>query len=285
MRVAVLGTGTMGEGMARSLLRAGHEVTVWNRTRSRAEPLAADGATVADTPAGAVAGAEMVLTILFDTDAVLTVLGEAAGSVAPQAIWVQSSTIGLDGTARAARLAAERGIGYLDAPVVGTKGPAAQGKLVVLVSGEPALRERAQPVFDAIGARTVVAGDTPGPASALKLVVNAWIASVNAANAQSLALAGALGLDPRLFLDTIRGGPTDNAYAQAKGAAILAGDFDPQFTVAGVTKDLGLIRAAAGAAGVPTVLLDGLVAAYRSAEERGHSGSDMAAVAHAFQPD
>src|SRR6185369_2262752 len=98
MRVAVLGTGIMGTGMARSLLRAGHAVTVWNRTAARAEPLEADGATVAGSAADAVAGVEVVVVMLFDTAAVLAVLADAAGA-APDAIWLQASTIGPDGIA------------------------------------------------------------------------------------------------------------------------------------------------------------------------------------------
>src|SRR4029079_7037111 len=96
MHVAVLGTGIMGAGMTRSLLRAGHDVRVWNRTAARAQPLADDGATVAGTPAGAVEGAEVVLVMLWDSPAVLDVLGSAAGA-APDAVWLQGSTIGADG--------------------------------------------------------------------------------------------------------------------------------------------------------------------------------------------
>ncbi len=284
MRVAVLGTGAMGEGMARSLLRAGHQVTVWNRTPARAQPLAADGATVAPSPGAAVDGAEVLLTMLFDADAVLDVLAQAAGSVAPQALWLQASTIGPDGTARVAELARKHSIAFLDTPVLGTKAPAAQGKLVVLAAGDPELRERAQPVFDAIGSRTVWAGDRPGQASALKLAANAWVAAINAATAQSLALAEAQGLDPRLFLEAIRGGPVDTPYAHVKAEAILTGNFDPQFTIAGVSKDLDLIRDAATESGVATVLIDAVAQAYRTAAQDGHAGSDMAAVVHAFRP-
>ena len=100
MQVAVLGTGTMGAGMSRSLLRAGHTVRVWNRTAAKAEPLAADGATVAGSPGEAVRGAEVVLVVLFDTAAVLEVLAAASGSAEPEAVWLQASTIGPDGTVR-----------------------------------------------------------------------------------------------------------------------------------------------------------------------------------------
>jgi 3-hydroxyisobutyrate dehydrogenase len=288
MRVTLLGTGTMGVGMARSLLRAGHQVTVWNRSTEKARPLADDGAIVADSPAAAVRDAEAVVTMLFDTDAVLAVVAGTAGSWQPHAIWVQASTIGLDGTARAAAWADKHGIAFVDAPVLGTRNPAAEGKLVVLASGEAALRERAQPVFDAIGGRTVWAGDSPGAASALKLAANAYVATLNAAVGQSVALAGALGLSPTMFLDAIRGGPVDSPYAQAKGAMMIGGEFDDaQFAVAGVTKDVGLVRDAVvgSGTGMSTALIDAVAQAYRLAEADQRGQQDMAAVVTSFVPD
>jgi 3-hydroxyisobutyrate dehydrogenase len=274
----------MGEGMARSLLRAGHQVTVWNRTSQRAQPLAADGAVVASTPAEAVTGAEVVLTVLFDEDAVREVLDEAVGALDPAAVWVQASTIGVEGTARAADFATKHGVSFVDAPVLGTRGPAAQGKLTVLASGDPALRERVQPVFEAIGARTVWAGDRPGPASELKLVANAYVASLNAALGQSVALAGALGLDPALFLEAIGGSAVDSPYVKLKGGAMVTGEYtDAQFTVAGVGKDVGLIRDAAQP-GISTVLLDAVAQVYREVEQAGGGDHDMAAVVTGYRP-
>ncbi len=171
--------------------------------------------------------------------------------------------------------------------MLGTRGPAAQGRLVVLASGDPALRERVTPVFEAIGARTVWAGDRPGPASALKLAANAYVATLNAAAGQSIALATALGLDPALLLEVLRGGPVDSPYLQAKGAVMIDGSFaDTQFAVDGVRKDVALIREAAGAApgGVSTVLLDAVAQAYHSASADGHGDDDMAAVVSHFRP-
>src|SRR5579875_1745345 len=133
MRVAVLGTGTMGAGMARSMKRSGLDVVVWNRTRERAEPLADDGITVADSVADAVTGADVVLTMLFDADAVLSVCGDITGALGTDSVWLQSSTVGPQGMRRIADAAA--GTPLLDAPMVGTKEPAEQGKLVALVSG------------------------------------------------------------------------------------------------------------------------------------------------------
>jgi len=281
MRVTVLGTGVMGAGMARSLLRAGHAVTVWNRTTEKAGPLAGDGATVAGTPAEAVAGAEAVLVMLFDTAAVLEVLAAAGSS---DAVWLQGSTIGPDGTAEVARWAAEHGLRLVDAPVLGTKGPAEQGKLVALLSGDRALADEAAPVVAGYAARSVYAGPELGAASALKLVCNAWIATQNAAVGQSMALAEALGLDPALFLDAMSGGAADSAYLHLKAELIARRDFAASFSLDGALKDVELILAAARGVGVGDDVLAGLATAYRRAVEAGHGAEDMSAVYRAFPP-
>jgi 3-hydroxyisobutyrate dehydrogenase len=275
MKVALLGTGTMGAGMARSMQRAGLEVTAWNRTKAKAQPLATDGITVAASVQDAVRGVDAVVTILFDVDAVLDVTADLVGA-AGDAVWLQSSTVGVDGIARIAEAAA--GTALLDAPVLGTKQPAEQGKLVALVSGEDELIERARPVLDAIGTKTVRAGDRIGQASALKLVCNAWILSITAATAQSIALASALGVDPEKFLAAIEGGPSDSAYARLKAKAMMAGDYTPAFGMDGGRKDLGLIADAARAAGVPGDLIGGVRALFDRAGENGHDGDDIAAV-------
>jgi 3-hydroxyisobutyrate dehydrogenase len=279
--VAVLGTGKMGAGMARQLLQHGHTVTVWNRNRDRAAPLADDGATVADEPSGAVRGAEVVLVVLFDADSVVDVLRAAGPAMTGETVVVQSSTVGLD-IDRVAEETHRLGVRLLDAPVLGTRQPAEQGTLTVLASGDPALRTVADPVFDAIGSRTVWAGDEVGAASRLKLVCNAFIGAQTPATAQSVALAEGLGLDPQLFLDAISGGASDSALARGKGAMMIAGDYPPAFDVQGLRKDLALVLGAAEHAGVTTELAQAVLTIAERAEERGHGGDDMAAVRTGF---
>jgi 3-hydroxyisobutyrate dehydrogenase len=179
MRVAVLGTGVMGAGMARSAKRAGLDVVAWNRTRDRAALLADDGIEVADSVTAAAGGADVVLTALFDTDAVLAVADDLLAALQPEAVWLQTATVGPGGIARIAERAGAATL--VDAPVLGTRKPAEDGALTNLVSGDRAAIEAARPVLDAIGSRTVVVGDTTGPASALKLVCNAWIGAITAA--------------------------------------------------------------------------------------------------------
>ena len=281
MQVAVLGTGIMGAGMARSLLRAGHDVRVWNRTAARAQPLADDGATVAGTAAGAVEGAEVVLVMLWDITAVLDVLGAAAGA-SPDAVWLQASTVGPDGMREIA--AARPDLRLVDAPVLGTRAPAEQGTLVALLSGSPADLAAAQPAVDGYSARSVHAGEQLGAASALKLVCNAWVATMNAAVGQSVALAEGLGLDPALFLDATRGGASDTPYLHMKAELIAKGEFPPSFALEGAFKDVELIRAAARSASVADDVLAGLVAVYGKAVAAGHGEEDMSAVYLAFPP-
>ena len=174
--IAALGTGVMGAPMARNLARAGFDVRAYNRTRARAEPLAADGVTVHDEAAEAVRGADVVLTMLADGDAVGAVMADEGvlDAMADDAVWIQASTVGVRAADELAELAAGRGIAYVDAPVSGTKQPAEEGKLTVLASGPEDVRERLAPLFDAVAARVVWLGEA-GAGSRMKMVVNTWL--------------------------------------------------------------------------------------------------------------
>lgn len=206
----------------------------------------------------------------------LGVTDELVAALGPDAVWLQSSTVGVEGIARIAEAAGSAAV--LDAPMLGTKKPAEEGKLVPLVSGPRERVDRVRPVLDAVGTKTVDAGVELGPASALKLACNAWILSITAAAAQSVAPAARLGIDGDLFLEAIGGGPSDSPYAQLKGAAMLQGDFTPSFGLDGGRKDLELIADAATTAGVDTALLDGVRAPFDSAAKKGHGEDDLAAV-------
>lgn len=283
MRVAVLGIGTMGVGMAHSLLRAGIDVTVWNRHRENAVPLGDDGARVAESSSEAVTDADVVLTMLFDEKAVSEVAGDFLPAMKDGAIWMQSATVGPAGIHALAGAANSHGVSLVDAPVLGTKNPAEEGSLVVIASGPTELLDRLSPVFDAIGSKTVRAGTVIGAASALKLACNAWVASITAATAQSLALCGALGIDPRLFLSTIDGGPSDTPYAQLKGGMMLDSDFTPSFGVDGLVKDLELMLDAIEPTTMPPILLRAVRDAFAEAGGAGHGRDDIASVITVFQ--
>lgn len=282
--VAVLGTGLMGSGMARSLLRADLDVRVWNRTLDKARALEHDGATACSDPAAAVTGADVVITMLFDGPAVESAMADTLVATPDEAVWLQTSTIGLDAVQACATLAESRGIGFVDAPVLGTREPAEQGKLVALAAGPRRLRELVAPVLDAIASRTLWVSEQPGDGHRLKLVANAWVLSLVGATAQSVALARAFGLDPQLFLDAIAGGPTDCTYAQLKAASMISGQFPPSFTLGGAVKDSGIIADALRANDVTASLMVALNEGFAAAADAGHANEDMAAVITAFGP-
>lgn len=279
-RVAVLGTGIMGGPMARNLLRAGHEVTVWNRTVQKTEALKDEGGRVASTPADAVRDAEIVLTMLADAPVVeATVIESGSFEAMPQgALWIQSSTIGVAATERLAELAGERGITFVDAPVLGTKKPAEDGQLFVLASGPDEARARCEPVFDAISRGHVWLGEA-GLGTKLKLVANNWILCTIENLSETFVLAQTLGVDPRSFLEAIAGGAMDMPYAHLKGEAILNENFPPSFPLSHARKDVALILDAAGDVELP--LVRATLQQFDRAVELGHADEDMSAVYHA----
>ena len=286
MRVAVLGTGIMGTGMTHSLLRSGLDVTVWNRHPGRAAPLAADGARVAATAAEAVADADAVITMLWDGNSVAEVMADALPAAPDGVLWVQTSTVSLhDAGDLLPALAEGCGARYVDAPVLGTRQPAEDGRLTVLAAAPEALRDPVAAVFGAIGARTVWVSERPGDGTRLKLVANSWVGTIVAATAQSIALAQGLGLDPRVFLDMMKGGAVDAPYLHIKGEAIIAGQFTPSFAVEGAVKDTGLIAAAMRESGTDATLMEAVRAQFRKAAESGHGEEDMAAIFYAFRPE
>jgi 3-hydroxyisobutyrate dehydrogenase len=262
--VAVLGAGgAMGFAMARNIARAGLPVRAWNRSRAKAEPLAQDGAVITGTPAEAAEGATIVLTMLADAEAVVQSMDSDDGALPVMArrndldhpVWLQMSTIGEDATRRCIALANNYGVGFVDAPVLGTRQPAEQGQLVVLESGPEEARPRTHPVFEAIGHRTIRAGEA-GAGTRLKLVTNSWVLAVVEAGAETIALAEGLGLDPSLFFQAVEGGALDLPYLRMKGQAIADRDFAPSFRLALAAKDASLVRESASQHGLDLPLLD-----------------------------
>lgn len=283
-KVAVLGTGIMGAAMARNLLRAGHEVHVWNRDPAKTSPLADAGALVAASPAGAVAAADVVLTMLYDAAAVTDVIRRAASGVRAGTAWVQSTTVGVQDAAALAGLADEVGLDLVEAPVSGTREPAEAGQLLVIAAGPEAVRERVAPVLDAIGARTVWTGQDPGAGSAtrLKLVVNSWVIAASNAAGEIVALAGALGVEPRQFFDLIDGGGLDLPFLRSKTGLILDDRLDPaSFAVDTSLKDARLIVDAAREHGLRLDGAEASAARLERVASQGRSKQDMAAAYYA----
>ncbi|HET6354509.1 NAD(P)-dependent oxidoreductase [Streptomyces sp.] len=277
--VAVLGTGIMGAAMARRLLRSGLSVRAWNRTREKAEALVADGAYCAESPQDAVAGADVVLTMLNDGPRVLAAMRAASAGLAPGTVWAQSATVGEAATAELADFAGRHSLVFVDAPVLGTRRPAEAGELLVLAAGPDSARSTLAPVFDAVGRRTTWVDDdgSRAAASQLKLVLNSWVAALTHATGEALALARVLGVDPQAFLDSVSGGPLDSGYLRAKAKAILDGDYTPSFAVGNALKDSRLIVEAGQRAGVRLDLAQAGVARFERLERRGLGEHDMAA--------
>jgi 3-hydroxyisobutyrate dehydrogenase len=246
--IAVLGTGTMGHGMATSARRAGIPTIVWNREPETNRDLAELGAEVADTAADAARRAAIVVTMVTDADAVMSIARDQGmlAALAPDAIWVQMSTIGVAGIERVAALVeTERpDITLLDAPVSGSKEPAAQGQLTIFASGPEETRVRVTPLFDALGQRTVWVGPV-GSGTRLKLVNNTWLAFSAEAMDASLALAHRLGLETETVADALGGGTLASPWQTAKLQRILEGDFSPQFPLSLALKDVHLALEAA----------------------------------------
>jgi 3-hydroxyisobutyrate dehydrogenase len=283
--VAVLGTGIMGAAMARNLLASGMEVRAWNRSREKAEPLAQDGAQIADNPKDAARGANFVLTILADTDAVEEAVGkDVLSALAEDGVWLQMSTVGEDGNERLLGMAADHGVAYVDAPVLGTKQPAEQGQLIVLASGPEEVRERSEQVFSAVGSKTVWLGEA-GEGSRLKLVVNNWIVGLLGVLAETVAFANTIGVDPAKFLETIEGGPLGLPYAQIKGNMMVEEDFPTSFSANLARKDAGLVLDAAEAHDLRMQIAESVAARFDEAIRAGHGEADMAAVYQAAKPE
>lgn len=283
--VAVLGMGLMGSAMAGRLLGADFEVRVWNRTPEKCAEPAAAGAVATSTPAEAARGARAVISMLADgaaTEAVMAGPHGALAAMEPDALWLQMGTVGVAACERLTGLAADAGIAFVDAPVLGSREPAKRGELVVLASGPEEARVRCAPIFAALGQETLWLGPA-GAGSRLKLVVNGWILSLVTSVAESMAFSQALGLDPTLFLDAIAGRPMDSPYAQSKGHAMAQGDFRTAFPLRLAHKDARLILEAAEESGVDLPLAREVATHFADALALGHGDDDMAAVVTAIR--
>jgi 3-hydroxyisobutyrate dehydrogenase len=247
--VAVLGIGAMGHGMATSARRAGLPTVVWNRDPEATRDLAELGADVAETAADAARRAAIVVTMVTDTDAVLSIAQDHGmlAALSPGAIWAQMSTIGVDGIERVAALVEKErpDITFLDAPVSGSKDPAEQGQLTIFASGPDEARTRVAALFDALGQRTIWVGPV-GTGTRLKVVNNTWLAFAAEAVAASVALARRLGLATDTVADALDGGPLVSPWQAAKLQRIANGDFSAQFALALALKDVRLALDAAG---------------------------------------
>ncbi len=244
----------MGSAMARNLLRAGLRVGVWDRTAAKADRLTGAGATAHPGPDVAAANADVVITMLSDGPALTSVaVGQGMlKALRPRAIWSQMGTIGVRAIEELGDTVARQrpDLQFVDAPVSGTRGPAEAGQLLILASGPQSARQPLEPVFRAIGSRTMWLGDA-GAGSRLKLVLNSWLAFLMEGIAESVALADTLGVDHAALADALRGSTLEAPVALAKLAKIDAGDETPDFALRWAAKDIDLAIAEAGTTTLP----------------------------------
>lgn len=283
--LAVLGIGTMGHGMAVSALRAGIPTTVWNRNPESTRDLVALGAAVATTAADAARAATIVVTMVTDADAVISVVRDEGvlAALAPGAILVQMSTIGVAGIERLATMvSAERpDVILLDAPVSGSKDPAEHGQLTVFASGPEEAGPRVAPLFDALGQRTIWVGNA-GTGTRLKLVANTWLAFAAEAVATSVAFAHGLGLETETVVTALQGNPLVSPWQEAKLHRIAKGDFSPQFALSLALKD---VRLAEQAAHDRLGTLARLADEWQRAVDAGFGNQDVTAVTSALDAE
>jgi 3-hydroxyisobutyrate dehydrogenase len=242
-KLAVLGLGTMGRAMAGSALRNGISTVVWNLEADIATQMVAQGAEAAPSAADAVKGVDVVITMVTDTDAVTSIAVDLGvlEALPLGAVWAQMSTIGVEGTATVSSIVEKErsDVVFLDAPVSGSKVPAEQGKLVIFASGSEQARPIVEPVFDAIGQRTVWLGPI-GAGSRMKLINNTLLAFSAEGVANSLALARRLGLDVRSVVNAFEGGPLISPWAAGKMSRIEDNNYSPEFPLALALKDVHL---------------------------------------------
>jgi len=274
MRVAFLGLGIMGRPMAANLVKAGHEVAVWNRT-----PKQVEGARTAESPADAATGAEVVWMCVSDTKAVETVLFGPQGvetSIGAGSVVVDSSTISPSAELQFAERLRAKGVDYADAPVTGSKVAAEAGSLIFMVGGAESVLAKIDPLFKAMGKQVFRMGET-SKGQAAKLVMNLQIALIFEGFAEALTLATKLGVNVDALLPLIQASMVRSGVVEYKAPFIMRRDFTPNFPLRLMLKDIHLALAAAKEARVKLPALETVEEVYEMAAEEGHQDLDYAA--------
>lgn len=275
-KVAILGTGIMGSGMARCLLGHGVSVTVWNRNAARAEPLVEAGAAIAPTPGEAVVDADVVLAMLADDDASRGVwLGESGAIAAMRAgaVAIECSMLTHQWIGALSAEAAARGIRLLDAPVTGSRAQASAGELRFLVGGDADALDAARPILAMLGVETIHLG--PSGSGAMLKLVNNFLCGVQVA---ALAAIERSGLDPETAFRLIRTGAPGSPLVNAVGDRMMRRAYEPHFLIPLMAKDLDYADRAMKELGVASLMAAPAREHFRTAAQQGHDGDDIAAV-------
>jgi len=279
MKIALIGTGMMGERMGGRLLDAGHELAVYNRTRTRTAALEARGAAVADTPRAAAEGSEYLVTMLADAAAVRATAGGEDGFLATpgERLWVDMSTVSPAESRELAVEARHHEVRVLDAPVSGSLGAAAKGMLVILVGGSAEDFTAARPLFDVLGRATLHMGPS-GAGSATKLAVNAFLLATMVAGAEAVKLGAAEGVEMAKLLDALRRTEILPAWVLGKLDSLGGGEVRTAFSLALADKDMGLVGQTAAAMDLELPLATTVAAIYARAVAAGLGERDFSAV-------
>lgn len=279
-RVGFLGMGIMGSRMARNLAQKGFEVTVWNRTRSRAEPLAQFGAKVASTPAELAAQVDAFCTCVADPAALREVVHGPNGlfSAAGRGqLFIDFSTVSPELSRELEKDAATRGIDFVESPVTGSKNGADKGTLLLMVGASEAGFARAQPIFKAVGEKAVHCGPV-GAGSQVKLAGNALIALMLEGISEGMLLTQKAGVDPRKLLEVVQASGFRSPYYDFKGPTLLRHEFETHFSIDLMFKDLNLFLESAHRHRVPTPTVAAVTETYQLARSQGKGGMDIGAV-------
>jgi 3-hydroxyisobutyrate dehydrogenase-like beta-hydroxyacid dehydrogenase len=282
MIVALIGAGTMGRILAASLAAAGHTVLAVDPDPEAQAGARAAGAAVLDSPAEAAARAGVVLLSLPGPTQVRDVVAALLAAEPRDLVIVDTSTVDPGTTREMAARAAERGVGYLDAPILGR--PASAGRWTLPVGGDPAVLDRVSPMLQAFAARVVWVGPS-GSGHTLKLLNQMMFTTINAVTAEVLATAAKLGLAPRTFVDVVAssGAATVSGLFREVAAKIVARDFAPTFSVGLLCKDAGLALETARAGGAPALLTGLAQTLTQLALARGYGSQDTAAVVRVYE--
>ncbi len=283
MKVGFIGLGNMGSSIARRLIQAGHTLTVYNRTQSRAEAFASLGAKIAGIPAETAANAEALITMLADDAAVEAVIfspGNIIETLSAGAVHISMSTISVGLSRRLAESHREKQQHYLAAPVFGRPDAAAAAKLFIVAAGPSEQIERCRPLFDAIGQKTFIAGEEAHAANVIKLAGNFLITTVIESLAEAFAFGRKFGVDPHTFLDILTGSLFSAPVYRTYGSMIASDKFEPAgFKLPLGLKDNRLLLAAAEEATVPMPMASLIHDRFVAALARGLDESDWAAIA------
>jgi 3-hydroxyisobutyrate dehydrogenase-like beta-hydroxyacid dehydrogenase len=284
-RVAVLGIGLMGEGMARNLLRGGCAVTVWNRTAGKTAALVHEGAAPAGSPAEAARYAEFVVTMVSDPPALDAVASGPSGlfeGIRSGAVWVNMGTQRVSQILSLAAETARRGASFLDAPVTGSRSGAAEGTLTILAGGSPEVLDRCRPVLEKMG-RTVLHVGEVGDGTRAKLVLNLIQSGMLAAWSEGLSLGCRMGLPPATLLRMLENSAGNSGLFRYKGPFLLRRDFSTNFALALMRKDVRLALDEARAAGADLPVAEVVASLFEEAMAAGFGGEDFLALARVIE--